>query len=291
MASIILSLVSLCGLDSLNILLSSRQSIQTVFTFVWPCEEPQSTYSASPCWGTSYFLLWCRTTPCCSSSPYSKGSLKKKKKFLIQYQKAQVQTYFLLLTLNKVPDLSESQASHLPTGFMFPYRDNASKIIFQYISHMIAEFEKRKLSKLRTDISGALFQICAFLQRSWVLAWFMCSCFIIKSCLTLCNPMDCSLPGSSIYEISQARILEWGFHFLLQGNLPNTGIKPKSPALAGEFFNAELPGKPSLIHTMYILGQVVLLQRESKFWRKIQLETPFDHISKPHTLVSINFKN
>ena len=53
--------------------------------------------------------------------------------------------------------LSESQASHLPTGFTFPYRDNAHKIILQYISHMIAEFEKRKLSKLRTDISGALF--------------------------------------------------------------------------------------------------------------------------------------
>ena len=29
-------------------------------------------------------------------------------------------------------------------------------------------------------------------------------------CLTLSNPMDCSLPGSSIHEIFQARILEWG---------------------------------------------------------------------------------
>ena len=30
-----------------------------------------------------------------------------------------------------------------------------------------------------------------------------------QSCLTLCNPMDCSLPGSSVHGISQARILEW----------------------------------------------------------------------------------
>ena len=30
-----------------------------------------------------------------------------------------------------------------------------------------------------------------------------------QSCLTLCNPMDCSLPGSSTHGISQARILEW----------------------------------------------------------------------------------
>ena len=30
-----------------------------------------------------------------------------------------------------------------------------------------------------------------------------------QSCLTLCKPMDCSLPGSSVHGISQARILEW----------------------------------------------------------------------------------
>ena len=34
-------------------------------------------------------------------------------------------------------------------------------------------------------------------------------CLITKSCATLCNPMDCSLPGSSVHGISQARILEW----------------------------------------------------------------------------------
>ena len=33
--------------------------------------------------------------------------------------------------------------------------------------------------------------------------------FIAQSCPTLCNPMDCSLPGSSIHGIFQARILEW----------------------------------------------------------------------------------
>ena len=32
----------------------------------------------------------------------------------------------------------------------------------------------------------------------------------IQSCPTLCDPMDCSLPGSSIHGIFQARVLEWG---------------------------------------------------------------------------------
>ena len=31
----------------------------------------------------------------------------------------------------------------------------------------------------------------------------------LQSSLTLCNPMDGSLPGSSVHEILQARILEW----------------------------------------------------------------------------------
>ena len=32
---------------------------------------------------------------------------------------------------------------------------------------------------------------------------------LLESCLTLCDPVDCSLPGSSAHEILQARILEW----------------------------------------------------------------------------------
>ena len=34
-------------------------------------------------------------------------------------------------------------------------------------------------------------------------------CLVPQSCPTLCNPMDCSLLGSSDHGISQARILEW----------------------------------------------------------------------------------
>ena len=33
---------------------------------------------------------------------------------------------------------------------------------------------------------------------------------VAQLCLTLCNPMDCSLPGSSIHVTFQARVLEWG---------------------------------------------------------------------------------
>ena len=32
---------------------------------------------------------------------------------------------------------------------------------------------------------------------------------IVQSCLTLCDPMNCSLPGSSVHGIFQGRVLEW----------------------------------------------------------------------------------
>ena len=35
------------------------------------------------------------------------------------------------------------------------------------------------------------------------------ACLFAQSCPTLCNPMDCSPPGSSVHGILQARILEW----------------------------------------------------------------------------------
>ena len=45
------------------------------------------------------------------------------------------------------------------------------------------------------------------------------------SCLTLCDPMDCILPGSSVHGIFQARILEWVAIFILQGIFVTQGSK------------------------------------------------------------------
>ena len=66
---------------------------------------------------------------------------------------------------------------------------------------------------------------------------------VAQSCLTVCNPMDCSPPGSSVHGILQARILEWVAVSFSRGIFPNTGIKPMPPALAGRFLTAKPPGK------------------------------------------------
>ena len=55
------------------------------------------------------------------------------------------------------------------------------------------------------------------------------------ACLTLCDPADYSLPGSSVCGILQARTLEW-VAIPFSRDLPDPGIEPKSPELAGGFF-------------------------------------------------------
>ena len=47
-----------------------------------------------------------------------------------------------------------------------------------------------------------------------------------KPCPSLCDPMDCSLPGSSLHGIFQARILEWEAIILLQEIFPTQGSNP-----------------------------------------------------------------
>ena len=59
----------------------------------------------------------------------------------------------------------------------------------------------------------------------------VCERSVAQSCPTLCIPMDCGLPGSSVRGISQAENLTGaGCRVLLQGDLPDPGIEPASPA-------------------------------------------------------------
>ena len=61
---------------------------------------------------------------------------------------------------------------------------------------------------------------------------------LLQSCLILCDPMDCSLSGSSVHRILQARILGW-VAVPSSRESSDPGIEPASltsPALAGRFF-------------------------------------------------------
>ena len=61
---------------------------------------------------------------------------------------------------------------------------------------------------------------------------------VAQLCPTLCEPMDCTVHG-----IFQVRILEWVAFFSSPGDLPNPGIKPRSPALQVDSLPDEPQGK------------------------------------------------
>ena len=70
---------------------------------------------------------------------------------------------------------------------------------------------------------------------------------VAKSCPTLCCPMDCRPPGSSVHGIFQARILEWVAMSFSRGSPQPSDLKPQLlhwRALAGGFFTTEPLGKP-----------------------------------------------
>jgi len=81
-----------------------------------------------------------------------------------------------------------------------------------------------------------------------IIAWILRRCHsklcmhakLIQSCPTLCNPMDCSPPGSSVHRILQSRTLEWAAMPSSRGSSrPMDWIHLSyltSPTLAGRFF-------------------------------------------------------
>ena len=75
-------------------------------------------------------------------------------------------------------------------------------------------------------------------------------CSVSQLHLTLCGPMDCS-PQAPLSRDFPGKITGVGCYFLLQGGLPDPGIKPVSlvsPALGGRFFTTVPPGKPTKSH-------------------------------------------
>ena len=64
---------------------------------------------------------------------------------------------------------------------------------------------------------------------------------LLQSCLTFCDPVNCSLPGSSVHGILQARLLEWiAIPFCRESAW--TRVQTQVSCISGRFFTSEPPG-------------------------------------------------
>ena len=83
----------------------------------------------------------------------------------------------------------------------------------------------------------------------------------------LFETLDCSPLGSSVMGFPRQE--HWsGLPFPSPGDLPNPGVKPASPALTGEFFTTEPPGKPCFF-SYYIYNPQIRILQEKNFDNRI----------------------
>ena len=71
----------------------------------------------------------------------------------------------------------------------------------------------------------------------------LCAHSRAQSCSSICDPLDCCPPGSSVRGILHSRVLQWIAISSSTGSFPTQGWN-LSPTLAGRFFTAAPPGKP-----------------------------------------------
>ena len=89
---------------------------------------------------------------------------------------------------------------------------------------------------------------------------------VAQSRPTLCNPVDCSLPGSSVHGILQARILEWVAIPFSRGSFqPRDRTQVCSPALWAGSLPSEPPGKPKNpgVDSLSLLQRIFLTQESN----------------------------
>ena len=122
------------------------------------------------------------------------------------------------------------------------------------------------ISKVPFSLHIEILYICVCV---YVCVYSICVCVLVTQlCQTLCNPMDCSPPGSSVHGILQARILEWIAIFFSKGS-----SRPRDRAqvscIAGRFFTIWATGEAHIqyvciyIHTLHNF-RTILLQLKKK---------------------------
>ena len=88
---------------------------------------------------------------------------------------------------------------------------------------------------------------CRLTHASTQLRWTYGVCLVAHLCPTLCDPMDCSPPGSSVHGDSPGKNTGVGCHALLQGDLPNPGIEPRFPTLQEDSLPLSHQGNPRIL--------------------------------------------
>ena len=116
------------------------------------------------------------------------------------------------IVADKYPDIKEITMKEVEGGMGYSFEETA-EIYMPYLDKetrekylaIIDEEVRQNIIRNGATIYDGVIKVITNLGRKYKLG-----IVTNNTCLTLCNPMDCSLPGSSVHGIFQARILEWG---------------------------------------------------------------------------------
>ena len=124
------------------------------------------------------------------------------------------------------------------------YLESRMKMIKPYLPTSQGYFEKQ--------IKLWILKVLKWLgERGTFSVVCVCVCVLVtQSCLTLCDPMDCNPPGSSVCGILQARILEWAASpFSRRSSQPRDWTQVSY--IVGRFLLSESPGKTCLVYIYF----------------------------------------
>ena len=102
---------------------------------------------------------------------------------------------------------------------------------------------------------------------------------IVQLCPTNCDPMDCSLAGSSVHRFVQARILEWVSGSILQGIFPTQGLYPGllhcrqilyDLSHQGSFYNVKTNNKSVSMLTCLLHFRSTANTKPETLWRNVK---------------------
>ena len=116
----------------------------------------------------------------------------------------------------------------------------------------------REISPMPLPLPSTLSEMCNRITRSRRLIWNSVTwrfyeamplllCLAAQSCPTLCNPMDCSPPGSSVHGDSPRKNIRVGCHALLQGIFPTQGLNPGLPHCRQILYHLSHQGSPRIL--------------------------------------------
>ena len=94
---------------------------------------------------------------------------------------------------------------------------------------------------------------------SWVVQLSYLFCYFFESCPSLCNSMDCHLPGSSVHGILQARMLEWVAISSSRGSSQPRDQTHVSCLAGGFFLPLSHLGKPHHIYNCLLFTPLLSL--------------------------------